>query len=231
MPFLTDIYGVSNLDGHNKFLLERGIKTDTAEFLMLGDTDGYLSVSKDDGTTRLKGTATVWKDMIADLFGKRLLSNQGKLDYDYDENAMKFQSGGLITKANDRIGANLEINHEFKKGISITFKPHFHWFQEEDKAFELTLRYRLQRNGHAKTENWTTITTTVNATNNVWEYISGTLNQITSFPDLLFDCDISDTIQFQLARTDSLGSDMRIYFLDIHGEVDSFGSDEVISKI
>ena len=79
----------------------------------IGDVQNgnYFEV-KADGTPRLRGNATVWKDMVGDLFGKQLASVVGKVDYDFDENAINFQSGGSISTTNDRVGANLQINHE-----------------------------------------------------------------------------------------------------------------------
>ena len=34
-----------------------------------------------------------------------------------------------------------------------------------------------------------------------------------------------------MARTDSLGGTMLVYFLDLHGEVDSDGSDDEMHKL
>ncbi len=201
------------------------------EPLFIGSKEeGNYTEINTDGTQRLRGDSTAWKDMVADLFGKRLNSTVGKVDYDWDENAIKFQSGGSISNINDRISGNQQINHEFKVGTDITFKPHIHWFQEDGTKFILTLKYRLQRNGFAKTEDWTTVTSTMNEDNDIFEYSTGTLDQLTRFPDITVTCGISDTIQFQIARTDSLGGDMLVYFFDLHGEVDSSGSEEEISK-
>jgi len=230
MPFLTDLYGISNLDTCGAYLLKKGVNVEDPDIIKIGDDSGYSEISKSDGTFRLRGEATVWKDMIANLFGAKLYSTAGKVDYNYDEHALSFDSGGVITNSADRVVGNLEINHEFQVGNGIIFRPHFHWFQSSNTQVEMSLRYRLQRNGQPKTEAWTTITTTVNSTNNVWEYSLGTLNQITRFPNITVNCEVSDTFQFQLARTDSLGGTVLIYFFDLHGEIDSIGSNEVIYK-
>lgn len=201
-------------------------------------TDVSYTEIRPDGTQRLVGDATAWKDMVMDLFGKRLSSNTGKIDYDYNENAMKFQSGGSITNQNDRVGGNQQINHEFKVGDDIVFKPHIHWFQEVtggvQKAFVLTMRYRLQRNNFPKTTAWTTVTcSTGTGGDDIFDFsgrADGTYNQLSQFPDIVRDCNVSDTIQMQVARTDSNSGDMLVYFLDSHGMVDSMGSDEEIAK-
>ena len=202
----------------------------------ISNSDTNYTEVRADGTQRLVGTATAWKDIVGDLFGKRLANTSGRVDYDFDENAIKFQNSGSISTANDRVGANLEINHELKVGTSITFKPHIHWFQVVTSgavtAFVLTMRYRIQRNNYEKVTAWTTVTLTA-GTDDIFDFTGeadGTYNQLTEFPDIVADCGVSDTIQFQMARTDALAGDMYVYFMDIHGMVDSFGSDEVIAK-
>jgi len=189
-----------------------------------------------DGAPRLRGTSTVWADMIGDLYGKRLYSNTGRVDYDYDENAIKFQNNGSITNRNDRIGANIEVNHQFKVGTGMVFKPHIHWFQEVTSGsvntFVLTMQYRFQRNNHAKTTAWTTIALTA-GTDDIFDFTGesdGIYNQISKFPDITIDCAVSDTFQFRMARTDSVSGDMRVYFMDLHGLIDSQGSEEEYEK-
>jgi len=181
----------------------------------------------------------VWTDMVGDLFGKRLASSSGKVDYDYDENAIKFQSGGNINTANDRVGANLEINHERKVGTAILFKPHIHWFQAIASGvaipFILTMRYRLQRNGAAKAATWTTVTCKVGVGgDDIFDFtgeVDGTYNQLSRFPNIIVTCGLSDTLQFQMTRTDSESGNMLVYFMDLHGMIDSFGSEEEIAKL
>lgn len=199
--------------------------------------DGNYSEIREDGTQRLVGEATTWRDMVGDLFGKKLAATTGRVDYDWDENAIKFQNNGSITTINDRVGANLEVNHDLKVGTDITLKPHIHWFQEVASgavtAFELTMRYRIQNNNAAKTTAWTTVTLTA-GTDDVFDFTGesdGTYNQLSRFPDITATVGISDTIQFQLARTDSLSGDMLVYFMDVHAMVDSFGSDGELAKV
>lgn len=217
MPSLEDALEDEKINVKDGDEVKIGGNTDHVEFY-------------DDGTPRLRGAATVWNDMVSDLFGKRLASISGSVDYDYDENAIKFQNNGIITTANDRVGSNQQIGHNFKVGSSIIFKPHIHWFQENNSQFVWTARYRLQRNNAIKTTAWTTITSTA-ITDDVFTYPgSGVFNQLTRFPDIIVDCSISDTIQWQMTRSDALVGDALVYFFDLHGEIDSLGSDEEISK-
>ena len=214
----------------------------------VGDISGgnYVSINKEQGV-RYKGTSTVFKDMVGDIFGKRLFSVVGKVDYDFDNNTLDFSSGGSISDANDRVGANLEVNHEFEVGVGMLFDPHIHWFQEvishlpdvlDSTAYEFTIRYRLIRNGYGvnlTTPEWTTIIITCGGVGDVFgiENIDGKefMGQITfADPSISEDCGISDTFQIQMARTDSLGGVVKVYFVDMHGGVDSDGSDDPIYK-
>lgn len=205
----------------------------------------YLEVLKD-GTLKYRGNATVFQDMIGDIFGKRLLSTVGKVDYDYENNCIDFSSGGSITNANDRVGTNIEINHEMMVGDGIIFYPHNHWFQEvishlpdvlDTTAYEITVRWRLIRNGHGvnlTTPDWNTLTIT-NGTDSVFDATNAGgkeyIGQITrTNAPITIDCNISDTFQIQMARTDALGGVMKMFFFDIHGSIDGSGSDEEISK-
>ena len=183
------------------------------------------------GTPRLRGSATVYKDMVGDLFGKRLATTTGRVDYDFDENAIKFQNNGSISTPNDRVGANLQINHEFQVGSGVTFKPHFHWWQNDTVKRVVTMQYRILRNGQPRPLAWTKVTATCADGDDTFTYAGETnFDQITHFPDIVTDCGISDTIQFQMARTDSLSGDLYVYFMDMHGAVDSEGSDDWMGK-
>ena len=67
------------------------------------------------------------------------------------------------------------------------------------------MKYRLQRNNYEKTTVRTTVTATA-GTDDIFDFtgeVDGTYNQLTRFPDITIDCAVSDTLQFQIARTDS----------------------------
>jgi len=202
--------------------------------MYVGDGTNRFSVTTD-GTVRLSGNATAWKDMVGNLLGQRLNSTSGKVDYDWDDNCLTFNSGGSLAVAADRVQWNQQIDHQYKVG-EVTFKPHVHYFQAVSSGaitpFVLSLQYRLQRNGSAKTTDWTTITCT-SGTDDIYDYSASeddTYCQIAVFDDIEVECGLSDTLQFRMARTDSETGDMQVYFVDLHGEVDSFGSDTQYGK-
>ena len=53
------------------------------------------------GHMTMEGTATVHEDVSVPLIGATLESVAGKVDYDYTNNAIVFQPGGVITTVND----------------------------------------------------------------------------------------------------------------------------------
>ena len=177
-----------------------------------------------DGTLRFVGQATVWQELKTNLFGKNVSSALGKVDFDWDENCVVFASGGDIDSASDRVQANWQWPRFFATGTSIQIAPHFQWWQDSTTAFELTLRYRVQKTGSAKTDTWTDVTYTVGSGGERFAYSSGVLNQTSEFAPITIDVDITDTIQFMLARTDSLSGDLRMTFFGINGEVVRLGS-------
>lgn len=198
----------------------------------------YAAIDKMDGSFRLKNESTAWRNMIMDLSGRRLSSTAGKVDYDYDEVAIEFASAGDIDTANDRVVGNQEINHQYKVGTSVTFRPHIHWWQPVDTLAVLpivfTLQWRLQRNGLVKATAWTAITAAAGAGgDDIFDHTGeddGNYNQITRFDDIVITCGVSDTLQFRMARTDEQTGAVLAYFFDVHGKVDSFGSEEEIEK-
>jgi len=111
--FSDDVFSTDNKliksDGTSRYIQSTGVELDDSDNITglnsaeIGDKSGgdYLKVSSD-GTVRIYGDGTAWRDMISDLFGKRLSSTAGKVDYDYDENAIVFSPGGIITSSSCR---------------------------------------------------------------------------------------------------------------------------------
>ena len=187
---------------------------------------------------RYTGSSTCWKDMIADLFGRQLSSPAGKVGYDWNDNAITFSRNGDINQSGDRVGGNQEINHEHQVGADILLYPHLHLWVEVATGVEQTatflMRWRLQRNGQAKATTWTSLSVSTNDGKGIFDLSgvpNGTYNQVLQFdPITLPVVGISDTIQFQMTRTDNINQDIKVYFLDFHAAVDSSGSDQPYTK-
>lgn len=195
-------------------------------------TDGAGNGTKimSDGSIRFVGTARVFDDLIGDVMSKRLFSTTGTVSFDFDENTIEWEPGGSISDNNDRIAFNLQYPHNAVIGDNSFFKLHFHWFQDATTDFSFAAQYRIQNNGKPKETSWTTITAST-TDNSIFSYTGGTLNQITVFPEIdVTGCDVSSTVQFRFARTDSETGDAHTTFIDAHYAIDSQGSIDEFSK-
>ena len=195
------------------------------ESIKVGDVQGgnYVEISTN-GVIRLFGAATCWDDVIGNLVNRRLYSVAGKLAYNYANNSITASPSGDIEDVDDCLIDNIQIPHAAKADGVI--RQHIHWEQPDAKSYIWTRRYRMQSNGQAKVTDWVTDTAEANSSDDLITYVSGTLNQITRFPDIdITDAGISATFQTRIARTDSETGDVEMVFLDTHMELDSFGSD------
>lgn len=176
---------------------------------------------------------TYYDDLSAPLIGLSLGGSAGTVDYNYDNNSVTFQPNGGITDLKDCIVGGVQYPHAASdKG---KLYPHMHWEQTDANDHMFTLWIRVQSNNNAKTTDW--IEMTASTADNVFEYTSGTLNQITPFKTIDGDDfismegkGISATIQFRLTRTDSISGDIEATFFDAHYEIDSFGSEDPFIK-
>ncbi len=205
----------------------------------IGDATGEVKLDKDG--VHLVNNATVWKDMVGDLFSKKLYSAVGKVDYDWDQQAIVFQPGGDPSVRDDRVHYNIQVDHQYKvspdSSTAITFKPHIHWFQF-DTALQATfqLDYRVLRNGASldSTAAWTSVTVTTNSGSDAFPFALDVGHdlfvQITHFPDINEVVGLSDTIQCRITRTDANVGNVLVFFADMHGEIDSLGSNEEMIK-
>ncbi len=180
---------------------------------------------------------TTWDDKAYALLGRRLTSNQGKVDYDYNELAVKFQADGDIANNNDLIIVNGEYPHSADENGFIY--PHLHFWQTSNDVLEWTLEYRIQDNGVDKTTAWNTMTATVSGAagdNIAFNYASGTLNQLVWFKENgvkgidMTGHSLSATIQFKFTRTDSNSSDVLGFFFDYHWPRKRLGSKHEIVR-
>ena len=191
--------------------------------LKVGTDSDYFQVEAD-GTWVNKGDSTTWDDLVGSLVASKLESVAGKLQYDYDENAIVMNSGGVITVNNDRLIFNYQYPHACI--VDGEMRLHVHWEQPNDTVRQFTVQYRIQDNGAAKTTSWTTVVVNTDDVGaNAFTYVSGTLNQITRLATIdMTGAGISSTVQFRMARTDSETGDILATFVDAHVERDTHGS-------
>lgn len=155
-----------------------------------------------------------WDDLSTSLIGRRLFSNQGTVDYNYDENSIEFSPNGDINDNNDCVIWNLQKPHGAK--ADSTLNMHFHYEQTDNVDRTFNLRYRIQENGSLKTTAWQDVIVSTNI-NNVFPYTSGTLNQICRLADINWaNVEISSTIQLRMTRTDAVAGTINVTFVDGH---------------
>lgn len=188
----------------------------------VGDSPSDYFEVESDGTFVLRGSATVWDDLVGSLIARRLTSTAGGLHYEYAESAIVMDAGGSISDQNDRLIFNLQYPHACV--VDGGMHLHIHWEQTDAIDREFTVQYRVQTNGTDKVTTWQTVVVGTNA-NNAFTYTSGTFNQITELAIVdLTGAGISATVQFRLARTDSVGGDILATFVDAHVLRDTMGS-------
>lgn len=169
---------------------------------------------------------SVWDDLVGSLIARNLSSVAGALNYNWDENSITMQPEGSISTQADRLVFNYQKPHAMSNTApNNTMNLHIHWEQPSADDREFTVQYRIQENGATKETEWTTIVVTASSTNNAFTYTSGTLNQITRLVNIdLSTYALSSTVQFRLARTDSVAGDIEATFIDAHIPYDQLGS-------
>lgn len=187
-----------------------------------------------DGTLKFNGAATVWKDELGQLLGKRLENPSSRIVENIAEGSLTFKSNATTA---DYVVANPQINHDWKYGTNL--HVHFHWWQVSANFPNWLLQYRWQRNGQAKTTAWTSVI----PAEQTFTYVSGTLCQITEFVEITPPANygISDILQMRLLRdttnasglfagADPESSDVDAVSFDFHKQIDTVGSREEYAK-
>ena len=171
-----------------------------------------------------------WDDLTQSLIGRRLFSNQGRVDYDYPESAVSFQDNGGINDENDLVRFNIQKMHAMvQTGALSVFRLHLHWEQTSTDAIEFSYGYRIQENGQAKTTAWTEGTVDItDPASAVWDYATeghATLNNISKIVEIdLSSAPISSTVQIKMTRSDNNGGVVLVTFADVHVPMDTLGS-------
>lgn len=175
------------------------------------------------GHLSLTGDATCWDDLRESLNGDNLFSAPGKADYDWEELAVTFDPSGSIATDADLITQTYQLPHACKADSIL--KLHIHWWQTDATTRQFTWKYRLQNQRAAKTTAWSDPINVGTNANNAEPYVSGTLNQITALGNIdITGLSLSSMVQIKLTRTDAVAGKLFATYLDLHYEIDSFGS-------
>jgi hypothetical protein len=197
------------------------VSEDVHELFSILSSDFFFQVAEEDG----------FNDYVFTLTGERLNSAAGSVQYDWNEGAVVFKPNGEIGNTADVVVCDGQYPHS--GDLTGKIYPHLHWWQPDNRNYVFTMRYRIHPNGQPKTGTWTEVTAQANTPDSVFQYVSGTLNQITFFgsgqgsqaagiqlPANALSC----IVQFRFTRTDTLSGDILGQSFDFHYLVDSRGS-------
>jgi hypothetical protein len=183
-----------------------------------------------DGTLVAIGNARCFRDEFTSLIATRLTSPSGQFVLNDTEGSITAKIGARYST--DFLVMNIQLNHDWSLGTSLG--PHLHWWQTTTNTPNWLMGYRWQKEGSAKTTDWTLAKWTSNA----FTWASGTLNQITIFPDISAPVgygQVSDIVQIKIWRdytnvstlfagTDPVAADQDLLHFDTHIMVDTLGS-------
>ena len=169
-----------------------------------------------------------WRDDVGQVAAKNFLSVAGRIEYDYAELTVNFTQTARYPE--EPLGSPNQLNHWWMNHS--VARPHIHWFQASSATPNLMIAWRLVRNGHAVPAVWTT----AKYTSSLFTYTSGTMMQITQFPEI--DCSTlswSDDIDIKLYRdntnasglfagADPVAATVRLKFFDLHLPVEHDGT-------
>ena len=175
-----------------------------------------------------------WEDLRFPFTGNRIDISSGRIDYDYEECTVDFATNARYD--DEPVCFIIQMPHAWSEGTAV--RPHLHWLQEEDDDPNWLLRYRTIANGGAP-GSWTN---TDPSTLRTYTYSSGTLLQITKFPEIsmtgLKISDFIDCILFrdqsnssgEFSSSDTYSVAAKAKEFDIHYQVDSDGSSQEYVK-
>jgi hypothetical protein len=171
-----------------------------------------------------------WEDDRFQFIARKVDVSSGRLDYDYANCCIGFQSNALYP--DDPVCMVQEIPHKTK--MNYVFRPHIHWYQEQADTPNWLLGYRFQPHTGTVTEdsgNFSTYTLLIPTGNRI-TYSSGRILQRTDFPEVdVTGLNISDCIDWVVFRdtdndsglfsgTDPVSSRVGCKFMDVHIPID-----------
>jgi len=184
---------------------------------------------------------TLYDDIVQPVMGKSLDSTVGKIDPDFANSAIKFADSCDIAVDSNKVYFGYQIGHKFKLDGTINF--HLHWIQEQADTPNWWAKWRLWQNGKV-VGSWTEMAFAGNA----FTYTSGTMLQISYFPEIDLSAvavggtlGVSDFFDVQFTRDadndsglfagdDPVSGSVSVKGIDPHLEVDQPGSKDQYVK-
>lgn len=164
----------------------------------------------------------VWDDLRAPASTIRQGASL-KPDYDTTENGLLFPQND----ATEIAYIVMQFPHNRKNGSDIS--PHIHFIQSSSDVPIFKIDYRWYKNGDTVPAIWTTLSTS----GVVFTYTSGSILQISSFPDIDgsgIDT-VSSILDIKLYRDDNVVTgDVLLKEFDVHYQIDQMGSRQEFIK-
>ncbi len=187
-----------------------------------GGIDDNITIDAS-GQLRLHGEATAWDDLRFPATYEGTGVNN-KPDFD-------FTNLGLLFPENNETEIVYHIaqfSHSRKSGSNLS--PHIHYIQEEATPATFVMEYKWYDNGDTVPGSWTTLETSTG----IYEYTSGSMLQLLEFPTIdgssLTEISSSMDIKVYRKTGDGVSGDVLYKEMDIHFEIDGFGSDTLYTK-
>lgn len=169
--------------------------------------------------------APEWDDMRFPLIARNIDVSSGRVNYDYFNQTVKFQSNARYP--NEPVSIPGQMWHRWQEGSEIL--PHIHWLQQGTDIPNWVLGHRVSPNGELTSieTDFSSYTFTI-PDSHVYTYASGILRQISTFPAIdmtgqVISC-LVDTVLFRdtnntlglYTGTDPSGLDEHIRDFDMH---------------
>lgn len=179
-------------------------------------------------------TSIVWDDMLAQAFAANIDNASGRIDYDYVNLGVNFQSNARYP--NEPMGVPFQMSHRAKMTDN-EFRIHIHWLQSQADTPNFMIEYRTYTNGSSP---GAYVQAAWNS--NAFSYTSGTILQVTEFVAIpIASCPSScmlDVIMYRdsnnssglFVGADPVGSNVTVKWLDTHYQIDTMGSRQEFIK-
>jgi len=210
--------------------------------LKVGDVSGGdYSEFEANGFLEYIGGAMPWDDLSGALAGARLDTASGRLDIDWFNGGVNFNSNARYPE--EPVIIPIQARHSMLIGTGAVARFHFHWLQLQAATPNMLLGVKLTNYGSLTTfeTDWSNYTFYI-PTNDVWTYSSGCLAQITRFPEIdISSLTLSGSIDVVIFRdtanvsglftgVDPIAGDVTIKYNDAHVKHDAGGSRQEIAK-
>jgi len=191
----------------------------------IGGVGGYAGFEQD-GSLRFYENATTWDDLEGQLFAQRFESPASDITYNFTDLTVDFDADSEYDA--DFVAVVYQMRHRYVPESNV--RLHLHWLQTENAVPNWLASYRVIQNGGSPSA-WSLLA----PDSEIFTYSSGTIMQITTFPEITGVNDLSFAVQTKLYRdttnasgefagADAYTGDAQAVFLDIHFENDMLGS-------